>query len=120
MSQTITVEKVDVTLLRTQRDELLEVIEESFLPSKARRKESLNGIANLLDAMLDAAEGFSEGISGKLHPSLSEYASSRDGCTVLHVDTPNDWPENENGPILRIYLNDDTDDPIFDNPRETT
>lgn len=37
-----------------------------------------------------------------------------DGAHVIHVDTPG-IPENELGPMCRIYLNDDCDDPIWDN-----
>jgi hypothetical protein len=37
-----------------------------------------------------------------------------DGAVVIHIDTPN-VPDNSRGPQCRIYLNDDTDDPLWDN-----
>jgi hypothetical protein len=114
--KTITVNRVDVALLRTQRDTLLEILALADAALPEGRKSALDGVVNLLDSMLDEAEGCGDPEG----PSLSEYKSSRDGTTVLHVDTPEDWPENSQGPIVRIYLNDDTDDPIFDNPREST
>jgi len=49
-------------------------------------------------------------------PALMYYVSEDDGCHVIHVDTPNDWPENEDGPNVRIYLNDDAESPLFNNP----
>jgi hypothetical protein len=115
--KTITVNRVDVDLLREQRDDLLEILADAEdrhgkkLVTPPSLSGSLDGLINLLDSMLDEAEGYAEG------PSLTEYESSIDGCTVLHVNTPHDWPENERGPIVRIYLNDDTDAPIFNNPR---
>ena len=105
----ITVNRVDASLLKMQRDTMLEILADGGLPKG--RQSALDGVVNLLDAMLDSAEEC-EGIG----PSLTERESSIDGCTVVNVDTPHDWPENENGPILRIYLNDD-DIPIFNNPR---
>lgn len=46
-------------------------------------------------------------------PQFDRYISEEDGVYVVHVDTE-DMPENEHGPIIRIYLNDE---PIFENPR---
>ena len=48
---------------------------------------------------------------------LDVYHSSVDGIPVIHIDTPG-LLENEHGPICRIYINDDTDDPIWDNSGE--
>lgn len=50
--------------------------------------------------------------------SLDVYRSGRDGTVVVHVDTDG-LPENERGPKLRIYLNDDTENPVYDEPLET-
>jgi len=47
-------------------------------------------------------------------PTLEHYISEIDGHHVVHIDT-DELPENEHGPIMRIYLNDDTDNPLFDN-----
>lgn len=44
------------------------------------------------------------------------YISKIDGEIVIHVDTPN-VPDNARGPVCRIYLNDDTDSPLWNNPR---
>jgi len=52
---TITVDRVDVELLREQRNELLELM----TPYREKSQlVTLEGIVNLLDAMLDAADGF--------------------------------------------------------------
>ena len=45
--------------------------------------------------------------------SLEAYRRD-DGSIVVHVETPG-LEENSDGPLLTIYLNDDTDDPIWDN-----
>lgn len=45
-------------------------------------------------------------------PILNVYRAETDNVFVVHVDTPN-LPENENGPLIRIYLNDEV---IFENP----
>lgn len=37
-----------------------------------------------------------------------------DGSVVVHVETPK-IDENGRGPLLTIYLNDDLDDPLWDN-----
>lgn len=37
-----------------------------------------------------------------------------DGSVVVHVETPQ-IDENGEGPLLTIYLNDDLDDPLWDN-----
>lgn len=46
---------------------------------------------------------------------FSVYVSSVDGTVVIHVDTPG-LPENADGPCCRIYINDDVDNPVWDNP----
>jgi hypothetical protein len=55
---TITVPRVDVKLLREQRNAVLRSIkaEESFLLSDERDIELMDGVVNLLDAMIDIAE----------------------------------------------------------------
>lgn len=53
---TITVGAVDVSLLRTQRDFLLKYWGEGPIP------EEIEGLVNLLDSMLDIAEGFEAGV----------------------------------------------------------
>ena len=70
MTADIVVKNVDVPMLRRQRDALLFALEDikevaslntgDFGEMKFREKQvdSLNGIVNLLDAMLDNAEGF--------------------------------------------------------------
>ena len=46
-------------------------------------------------------------------PELDSYQRG-DGSWVCHVDT-SDLPENQDGPLLTVYINDDIDDPVFDN-----
>lgn len=53
----------------------------------------------------------------ELIADIDVYISAEDGVPVIHVDTPG-IPDNELGPICRIYLNDDIDDPIWDNSQE--
>ena len=48
---------------------------------------------------------------------IDAYISAEDGYWVIHVDTPG-IPDNELGPMCRIYLNDDMDDPLWDNTPE--
>lgn len=48
-------------------------------------------------------------------PTVDVYRSAEDGHWVVHVDTAG-LPDNERGPLLRVYLNDDTDDPLWANP----
>ena len=48
-----------------------------------------------------------------LRPTFDVYNAEADGVTVVHVCTDG-LPEDTNGPIIRIYLNDE---PIFENPR---
>lgn len=43
------------------------------------------------------------------------YRSEVDGTIVVHVDTPG-VPEDYNGPHVRVYINDDIDNPVFNNP----
>jgi len=61
--------KVDVHMLREQRDALIAAIEDAdyvrchsdsdeTMKFREEQVESLNGIVNLLDAMLDNAEGY--------------------------------------------------------------
>ena len=62
----IDVKHVDISLLREQRDDLLDTIETMKILTKRYREhsqyqqqvESLGGVVNLLDAMLDIAEGY--------------------------------------------------------------
>lgn len=42
------------------------------------------------------------------------YVSENDGVTVIHIDT-GELPENENGPIMRVYINDDVENPVYNN-----
>ncbi len=51
----INVKNIDVSLLREQRDDLLATIETMQLQEK--QVENLDGIVNMLDVMLDIAEG---------------------------------------------------------------
>ena len=51
----INVKNIDVSLLREQRDDLLATIETMQLQEK--QVESLDGIVNMLDVMLDLADG---------------------------------------------------------------
>ena len=43
-----------------------------------------------------------------------------DGVLVLFIDTKDDTREDENGPIMRIYLNDSEiyENPVFPGPEE--
>jgi len=45
-------------------------------------------------------------------PTFDVYRGAEDKCVVVHVETTG-IPENEKGPILRVYLNDE---PIYENP----
>jgi len=45
-------------------------------------------------------------------PTFDIYQSDADGVLVVHVDT-HGLSEDEHGPILRIYLNDEV---IYENP----
>jgi hypothetical protein len=47
-------------------------------------------------------------------PRMQVYQSEVDDVWVVHVDTHPDGPENDKGPMLRIYVNDDG--PVFANP----
>lgn len=47
---------IDITLLRAQRDTLLELDVSALLGSKAQ--ENIDGLINFLDAVLDEQEGF--------------------------------------------------------------
>ena len=48
-------------------------------------------------------------------PDIDFYIGE-DGVPVIHIDTPDNWGDNEDGPICRVYMNDDTDNPLFANP----
>lgn len=48
-------------------------------------------------------------------PKIDTYISKTDGTPVVHVDTLG-MPENELGPILRVYINDDIANPVYNNP----
>ena len=64
----IVVKNVDVPMLRDQRDALVAAIEDvddistwgdsETIEFREKQVESLDGIVNLLDAMIDNAEGF--------------------------------------------------------------
>ncbi len=64
----IVVKNVDVPMLREQRDALIAAIEDvedistwgdsETMKFRKKQVESLDGIVNLLDAMIDNAEGF--------------------------------------------------------------
>lgn len=43
---------------------------------------------------------------------VDAYRSPEDDTLVVYVDTPG-IDENEKGPLIRLYLNDD---PVFENP----
>lgn len=43
---------------------------------------------------------------------VSAYPSPEDGTMVIHVDTP-DVAEDSRGPLIRLYLNDDS---VYENP----
>lgn len=49
--------------------------------------------------------------------SFDVYRSSLDGAIVIHIETDDDsLPCNTDGPApLRVYINDDTDNPIYEN-----
>lgn len=51
---------------------------------------------------------------GKVHefPYCQVYRSEIDGCIVVEIDTGS-IPENEKGPLVRVYLNEGC---LFENP----
>ena len=51
-------------------------------------------------------------------PSIFQYQRD-DESWVIHVDT-NIIPENELGPLVTVYLNDDLDHPLWDNQEQPT
>ena len=55
--------------------------------------------------------------SDELGVSFDVYRSSIDGKVVVHVETEEEkLPCNDEGPTgLRIYMNDDTEGPLWDN-----
>ena len=67
MTTDIAVKNVDVPMLREQRDTLVAAINDVWVSAYLKRgtsaaaekqAENLEGVVNLLDAMLDTAEGF--------------------------------------------------------------
>ena len=54
-------------------------------------------------------------MTDKTVPMIDFYISKIDGLPVIHIDTPDDWDDNKDGPIFRCYINDDTDNPIWNN-----
>ena len=66
----IVIKNVDVPMLREQRDALIAAIEDvedistwgdsETMKFREKQGESLDGIVNLLDAMIDNAEGFGD------------------------------------------------------------
>ena len=63
-----------------------------------------------------SAGGLLKHYNRRRRPEISLDAYYRQGTLhpVVHIDTAN-LKENSNGPILTLYLNDDTDDPLWDN-----
>lgn len=51
-----------------------------------------------------------------MKPPTIDFYMGVDNVPVVHIDTPDDWDENKSGPVCRVYLNDDTDSPLFANP----
>lgn len=47
--------------------------------------------------------------------SFDTYISKEDGKFVIHIDTHDPIKENENGPQFRVYINDDIENPIWNN-----
>lgn len=45
-------------------------------------------------------------------PVFQVYRSEIDGCIVVHIDTQ-DIPEDQRGPIIRVYVNDGV---VYENP----
>ena len=71
MNADIVVKNVNVPMLREQRDALIAAIEDAdyvrchsdsdeTMKFREKQVESLDGIVNLLDAMIDNAEGFGD------------------------------------------------------------
>jgi hypothetical protein len=60
MSQTIIVPNVDVDTLRDQRDYLVELCSTAQDLTTRDGRDHLDGVINLLDTMLDTAEGFTD------------------------------------------------------------
>ena len=56
MKQTITVDRVNISLLRKQRNTLLKVI--NIYAEGTTEKIHLDGLINFCDHMLDVAEGY--------------------------------------------------------------
>ena len=46
-------------------------------------------------------------------PTIDTY-QREDGSWVVHVDT-HGIDENSQGPLLTVYINDDIDNPVYDN-----
>ena len=47
-----------------------------------------------------------------MKPDITVDKAPTDGTTVVWIDTP-DLPEDDKGPVIRVYLNDEV---IFENP----
>ena len=45
-------------------------------------------------------------------PNITIYKSEKDDTLTVQIDT-NNLPEDKNGPVIRVYLNDST---IYENP----
>ena len=87
-----------------------EKIDTAFLKSKIEKY----GIENIFNAVKE----FINASPGPDKPCCIEhYISKMDGAHVIHVDTAG-IPENSKGPKCRIYLNDDTENPIWDNTND--
>lgn len=52
-----------------------------------------------------------------MKPTIDCYRSEVDNIWVVHVDTEG-CPENSNGPIMRVYINDDIENPVYNNSGE--
>ena len=59
---TVTVPRIDLQLLRAQRDQLIDIVNEQGTSSP--RFDQLDGVINLLDVMLDIGEGFAINLPG--------------------------------------------------------
>ena len=79
--------------------------------NRATAKHQRDAIQEVLDEILE--EPSFAPIGG---PTVDVYQSGEDGAWVVHVDT-GDLNENQDGPCpLRVYINDDIDDPAYANP----
>jgi len=51
-------------------------------------------------------------------PATLDQYQRDDGSWIVHLDT-HSIPDNAQGPLLTVYLNDDMDEPIWDNQEHT-